>query len=157
MVIAMGILYSTISPTILGFDAKARNSNQEFIFLTIGDEISSLATSPVGSQSRVPITSTGGYYDVGPGHRLYLNITDVDDDLIDSQAVFNQSIGEFTGQVNGSFQYMAGTNYLSRLNSEDILLLNDTRELNTNYVAKAEYRYGSAIFTIYPMSWVDIY
>jgi FlaG/FlaF family flagellin (archaellin) len=155
MVIAMGILYSTISPTILGFDAKARSANQEFIFLTIGDEVNSLASSPVGSQGRVPITSVGGYYDIGPGHSLYVNITAANV-LIDPDANYTQAIGEFTAQVNGSFQYEGGTKYLSRLNSEDVLLHDDTRELNTNYVAKADYRYGSALFTLYPMAWLDI-
>ncbi len=156
MVVAMGILYSTISPTILGFDAKARSANQEFIFLTIGDEINSLATAPVGSQGRVSIVSSDGFYDIGPGPSLYLNITDAAGALIDPLAETTQSIGEFTAQVNGSFQYSGGTNYLSRLNSENVLLLDDNRELNTNYVAKAEYRYGSALFSLYPMSWVDI-
>lgn len=153
MVVAMGILYSTISPTILGFDAKARSANQEFIFLSIGDGVNSLATSPVGSQGRVSITSSGGYYDLGTGYELYLKVTDVDDTVLVNKT---QSIGEFTAQVNGSFQYSGGTKYLSRLNSEDVLLQNDTRELNTNYVAKVEYRYGSAIFTLYPMAWLDI-
>ena len=156
MVIAMGILYSTISPTILGFDATARSANQEFIFLTIGDEINSLATAPVGSQGRVSIVSSDGYYDIGPGPSLYLNITDAAGDLVDPLATTTQSVGEFTAQVNGSFQYSGGTKYLSRVNSENVLLQDDNRELNTNYVAKAEYRYGSALFSLYPMSWVDV-
>lgn len=156
MIVSMGVLYSQIAPTIIGFDARSRSTGQEFVLLSLANEMQSLGVSPENSQARISIVSDNGLYNVSRGKKLtveILNGSGVPSFLTDETI----QIGDFTIDLDGSFQYEQNEVYFSRTANEDSLLVNDTHELNTNYVSKVNYAYTSAHFEFYPLSNIDVH
>lgn len=155
MIVSMGVLYSQIAPTIIGFDARSRSTGQEFVLLSLANEIETLISSPEDSQSRISIVSDDGIYTVSDGKLLTVNLLDRNNVLIPS-ATITENIGEFTIDLEGSFQYEQNQVYFSRTANEDSLLQNDNNALNTNYVSKVNYAYTSAHFEFYSLATIDV-
>lgn len=154
MIVSMGVLYSQIAPTIIGFDARSRSTGQEFVLLSLANEIETLISSPEDSQSRISIVSDDGIYTVSDGKLLTVNLEDDTGATIASSTP--EQIGDFTIDLEGSFQYEQNQVYFSRTANEDSLLKNDNNALNTNYVSKVNYAYTSAHFEFYSLATIDV-
>ncbi|MCY3413770.1 MAG: hypothetical protein INQ03_19155 [Candidatus Heimdallarchaeota archaeon] len=152
MIVSMGVLYSTISPTVLGFQAETINTNQEFILLSIQNEMENLISSASGAQTRISITSNDATYRVSEGKALDISISDAGG-IVQTQNVYT---GEFSIDVEGSFQYEVNEKILTRTISEDSMIQNDTTVNNSNFVAKVQYDYSIAYFTLYTLTRVDV-
>ncbi len=156
MIVSLGYLYTLITPTLLGYEAKTNSTNQRFVMENIMSSIEDLYSSPEGTQSRIHIVSNGAVYNMSTGHALYINVTDSSGALIDASAEFSANVGDFNAIVNGSFQYESGTEYFTRHIFENVLLQNDTREINSNFISKANYEYSQAEYILIPLSYIDI-
>ena len=155
MIASMGVLYSQISPTLLGFDARSRSTGQEFVLLSITNEMESLISSPVDAQSRIAIVSDDGLYTVSDGKLLTVNLLDGNAVAITGASI-TDNIGDFTIDLQGSFQYEKNQVYFSRTINEDSLMQNDTHSLNTNFVSKVNYAYTSAHFEFFSLARIDV-
>ncbi len=154
MIVSMGILYSQISPTVLGYNARTLSTNQEFILLSIENEMEDLASSPKDAQTRINVISNNAKYDVNNGYSLKVGVYDSANTIVGNN--FTANMGLFMIDIDGTFQHEANDRYLSRIANEDSMIQNDSSSINTNFVSKVSYRYDNAHYEMYSRARVDI-
>ncbi|MDH5402313.1 MAG: hypothetical protein OEZ01_01355 [Candidatus Heimdallarchaeota archaeon] len=152
MIISMGVLYNQIAPTLLGFDAETKTVNQEFVFSSIANTMQDLIISSRDSQRKVSIVSNGAVYDIDDGHLLQYTFSD-------NNGVFNTTnanIGGFYATVEGSFQKRSSSTYLNRVDGEASLIHTNESVTASNYIAKVDFDYQFAIYSLYFKSRLEI-
>lgn len=153
MISALGVLYSQIAPTILGYNAETRSANQEFIFLNIANSVDGLIPSSQGSQNRVHILSNNGFFNMQNGSLIDIKVNDSNGNIL---AELANSIGLFTATINGTFQAKSGYTYFNRIFNENSYLMNETTDINNYYVGKVKYTYNQALYSLYFKSRLNI-
>ncbi len=143
MVVSMALLYSRISPTVIGYSAETSANNQEFIFLNIETQVTRLATLPPSSVATVNVLSNGARYDVINGKNVTIGVGGANSTL------YATPLGMFKAYLNKSYQDVSRSHYLADGLEENTMLMNDS---SSNYVfgiSRAEIKVGNATYWQY--------
>lgn len=151
MIASVGVLYSQIAPTLLGYETSTTTTNQTFIFNSISDEVLNLASSTPGSVGRVHIIADQTIYDIDTNHTMNIQVLN---NGIPEQGAAIADIAELQAKINGSFQ-PTGLAYENRVINENNFLNNNSAE--TSYVLKSSYNYREGSFSMYFRSRVDVH
>jgi len=150
MIASIGVLYTQIAPTLLGYQTRTTTTNQLFIFQSISHEYMQLASSSEGTVGRVHIISDQTQYDVAQNNQLTFDITN------DGVSVFggpqSVDIGGFQATINGSFQ-PADTAILNRVADSGVFIRNNST--GAAYMLTSDFSYSTGSFTMYFRARVD--
>lgn len=152
MSVAMALLYSQISPTIIGFQAESQAANQEFIFLTVQSEVEKLITMPEDSRSQVHIISNGAVYDL-EANAYSLGITYSDGP---NSGTLSEALGSLSAQIDESFQTAAETRYLGSYVVEDTYFNTENTRDAVSSVAVMSISRSSATINLYIRAQVSL-
>jgi hypothetical protein len=154
MVASMGVLYSRITPTLFGYEAEVKSTNQEFVFLSIGNTMQQLIASAEGSQGRVHIISNQAIYSVDTGQEVQIQVNDSVTGLLNSTS--REYIGVFNADVDGVFSAQANPVFLNEGVNEDSLLSGDNTNYQSSFLSKVKYSSSSASFSLYIKPRIDL-
>ncbi len=150
MVVAMSLLYSRISPSLIGYEAETNANNQEFIFLNIETQVTRLATLPPGSIATVDILSRGAVYDVIDGKNVSIGITGR------NNTVFATPFGMFKASLDKQYQSVSTSHYLEDGIEENTMFINDSVENFVFGVSKVDIEIGNATYWQYFRGKIDL-
>ncbi len=150
MVVAMSLLYSRISPSLIGYEAETNANNQEFIFLNIETQVARLATLPPGSIATVDVLSRGAVYDVIDGKNVSIGISGR------NNTIFATPFGMFKATLDKQYQSVSTSHYLGDGIEENTMFINDSVEHFVFGVSKVEIEVGNATYWQYFRGKIDL-
>lgn len=150
MVVAMSLLYSRISPSLIGYEAETNSNNQEFIFLNIETQVARLATLPPGSVATVDILSRGAVYDVIDGKNVTIGIAGRNSTL------FATPFGMFKASLDKRYQGVSTSHFLGDGIEENTMFINDSVENFAFGISKVEIEIGNATYWQYFRGKLDL-
>ncbi len=143
MSVAMSLLYSQISPTVIGYDASSKSSNQEFTFLNIETQVAKLVSLPQSSTTQVHMLSNDASFSVNSGKQVTFAVSG------QNTSQFSTDLGLFKAEVLKNYQGVSNSHYLGRAVEENTLLTNQTITTFAFSVSRVDIKSGNATYWQY--------